>query len=484
MLCAQPSLKFAAALTLGFWAVSATQTFAQSELDRATRPLEQPSNPRNDTLGRLDPERLPVNPDNNNSQDLAGGVRVPNQTPPPIPVDAVPPELRAPDVTQRAVAAPDPYAALGLRLGSFLLFPEIQTGVEYSDNPEQSTGNPQSAFGLRLNPSVRLESNWSRHALRGSVSGDYVFYNRDEIEDQDEFAAEVAARVDITRRTILNLSAGYDLEKASRGGGNQVENSSELADETTLRGEASLAQRFNRLIVTLRGRFEAFGFEDVDLTDGTTQANDDRDYTEYTAALRAGYELSPAVTGFVEAAYTPRRHKQETDDDGFRRDSDGYEVFGGATFRFDALWQGEIAVGYQTRIFDDTRFDRVDGLLARAELTWRPTRLTTVRFTADTEIDETTATSSAAFTTYEAGIRLEHAFLRNLVGFGALNITHRDFSNSAEKETLWELSSGIEYFLNRNVSVVARYNYEQFESNQSGSDYIENSVLMALRLRK
>ena len=49
------------------------------------------------------------------------------------------------------LAEKDPYAALGIRAGSFLLFPTLDLSAGYSTNPERATGEP----------AVRL---WCRHA--------------------------------------------------------------------------------------------------------------------------------------------------------------------------------------------------------------------------------------------------------------------------------------------------------------------------------
>ncbi|MCH8240451.1 MAG: outer membrane beta-barrel protein [Proteobacteria bacterium] len=64
------------------------------------------------------------------------------------------------------IAQDDPYAALGIPMGSFLLFPEITVQRVWDDNPFLSASDPQGDWALVLNPSLQVRSNWSRSTSR------------------------------------------------------------------------------------------------------------------------------------------------------------------------------------------------------------------------------------------------------------------------------------------------------------------------------
>ncbi|MGE0767415.1 MAG: outer membrane beta-barrel protein, partial [Hyphomicrobiaceae bacterium] len=62
----------------------------------------------------------------------------------------------------------DPYAPTGLRLGSFLLFPEAEIDAAAVDNVLRSTSDRQGDVALECRPAARRGSGWG---VRGVVVG-------------------------------------------------------------------------------------------------------------------------------------------------------------------------------------------------------------------------------------------------------------------------------------------------------------------------
>ena len=400
-----------------------------------------------------------------------------------VPAPPPPPALPNSVVREPGGLAPEPYRALGLRTGAFIFYPSVAVGYEYTDNVVRSSTNAKADHGFVVAPGLRVISNWSRHSLRASLLGEYIYYTRKSSPDNESFDVNVDGRIDVKRSTTIDLSLGVAQEKDS-GGANQPANGTELSDQTSYRGSTVFTHKFNRLSFALRGGFEVLEYSDVALTGGGTQTNGDRDYTEYEMGLRTSYELSPALTGFVDTSYQPRRYKQKVDDNGLRRNSDGYEALFGGVVNYDALWQGEVAIGYAWRHFDDPNFKNANSFIYRTALTWQPSRLTRVRFTADSDIEETSVSTAAAVKAYTAGVRIDHSFREQLAGFAAVNFTFRDFSGSAQQERVWQLSSGIEYFLNRNLSLLGAYEYEHLNTNQPQGDYSVNTVSLKMKVKR
>jgi len=430
----------------------------------------------------------PAYPQNSLSDNIGLRSSAPVDAIPPSHLD-VPPPPPPPPALQNAVVqepgglSPEPYRALGLKAGAFIFYPSVAAGYEYTDNVVQSSTNAQADHGLVVTPGLRVMSNWSRHSLRASLSGEYIYYAKKSSPDNQEFDVRVDGRIDVLRGTTIDLSLGVAQANDS-GGANQPADGTELSEETSYRGSTVFSQRFNRLAFALRGGFEVLEYSDVPLSGGGTQTNGDRDYTEYDLGLRTSYELSPALTGFVDTSYQPRRYKQKVDDNGLRRDSDGYEALLGGVINYDAIWQGEAAIGYAWRRFDDPSFKDANSFIFRTALTWQPSRITRVRFTADSDIEETSVSTAAAVNAYTAGVRIDHSFREQLAGFGSANFTFRDFSGSSEQERVWQLSSGLEYFLNRNLSLLGAYEYEHLNTNQPQGDYSVNTVSLKVKVKR
>src|SRR5271163_1858458 len=83
-------------------------------------------------------------------------------TPTQRPEDAGPPLERGASVLDRPRPEYDP---LGLRLGSFFLYPKLELGELYSDNVFATQSNKKTDFITVVSPTLDLRSNWSQNAF-------------------------------------------------------------------------------------------------------------------------------------------------------------------------------------------------------------------------------------------------------------------------------------------------------------------------------
>ncbi len=383
--------------------------------------------------------------------------------------------------TGNAVSAYDP---LGIRVGSFLAYPAVEAGIEFTDNVALADRGRRDDLGYTIAPELRLESNWSRHAATLRASSSHLIYDENSSEDTDDVEVRATGRIDITRDTRVDLEAGFTFGQESRGTAEDDSTAETQPDETVYSATASLTQRFNRMIATIRSNLEVYEFGDAQLTGGGTQSNADRDYTEVAGSLRLGYEWTPAIQPFVEGSYSIRRHDQKTDDDGFRRDSDGHSVVGGVAVNLGPILRGEVSGGYAERRPDDSSLSDVSAVVANASLIWAPTPLTTVTAAVGTSVDETTVTGSSAALSRTAGLNVAHALFDNLTLNAGAEFDYTRYKGAGITEKSYSLSAGMDYLINRNLVVRAGYTYDIFDSNQSDSDYTANTFRIGVRLQQ
>ena len=91
-------------------------------------------------------------------------------------------------------------------------------------------------------------------------------------------------------------------------------------------------------------------------------------------------------------------------------------VKAGSTFAFYRLLTGEIAVGYLQRNYVDPTLQPIQGPTLDAALVYAFSALTNVKLTASTVVGETTVAGTSGVFTRNAGIEVEHAFRRWLIG--------------------------------------------------------------------
>lgn len=383
--------------------------------------------------------------------------------------------------TQRLFAF-EPYDPVGVKMGSFVLFPEIDTGLRWNSNV-LSAPDAESDVAYVLDPSVRLVSDWTRHALEFNARATLSFFNEFQSEDDRGYFVEARGRLDFTRRSNLQGLISHEVEQESRS----AIDASQTPDRTDIesqRAALTFNHRFNRLSVQLRGSFETRDFED-DIFEGVIESNDDRDTDEWEQAVRATWEFKPTLAAFAEVGLIQREFGAPAQSDGIQRDSKGERYRIGLDFGDNgAHLRGEISVGYGIERPDASTLNDVEAFLFDASASYRFNELTTFLLDAHSDIDDTTTTGSAGVITHFIGLEARHAFRRHLVGSVGANISTRDFDSSFLEETEWQMGAGLEYFMNRNIVVYGTYTHTDFDSNEPQSSFVDDEVRIGLRLRR
>lgn len=377
-----------------------------------------------------------------------------------------------------------PYDPIGVRLGSFLLFPEITTEALHTDNALIATDNPESDWATVLTPSLTLKSTWSRHYLEGRFGATRSYYSRFDEANDETFNANLLGRLDVTRRTAIETTALYQRELEDINSVSAPTDAAERTPIITTGGTVQASHRFNRLTASLRGGITEYDYEDVTLAGGGVANNDDRDFTEHKTTARLSYDFRPGVAGFVEGSVNTRDFDSLIDDDGIRRGSDGYQAQAGLTLDLGGKLTGEIAAGYALQDPDEVAFDDISGFVFAAGLEWQATSLTTVNFDASTEIAETTLVDSPGSLVHSAELAFEHAFRRNLIAGISLGYVHEEYTGSGQVDKDYTLGLTGEYLLNRSIALVAGYDHTTSTSTAPGLDTVENEVRMGVRLRR
>ena len=171
--------------------------------------------------------------------------------------------IRKPPPKRKAHSEPDdPYAALGVQAGSFLLFPAVELIGGYDTNPSRGA-NAKGAALYTVAPEVRAQSNWSRHELKGELRGSYTGYSPDTEPtlSRPNINGRLDGRVDVTRDTRIDLDGRVLLATDNPGSPNLQAGLAKLPIYTTFGGGAGLGQKFSRFDVSLKGDAERTAYQ-------------------------------------------------------------------------------------------------------------------------------------------------------------------------------------------------------------------------------
>ncbi|HEX5509751.1 MAG TPA: outer membrane beta-barrel protein [Pseudolabrys sp.] len=379
----------------------------------------------------------------------------------------------------------DPYAPLGVRAGSFLLYPAIELIGGRDSNPGR-VENGRGAWLYTLAPELLARSDWSRHELKAELRGSYTGYSPDETPtlSRPYFNGKIDGRIDVRHDTNINLGTRVLVSTDNPGSPNLQAGLAKLPVYTTFGGNAGLAHRFNRFELSANLDAERTEYQHSVLTDGTTASNKDRDYDQVGGTLRGSYELLPGVKPFVEAGADTRTHDLETDFSGFRRDSKGLVGKAGSSFELTRQLTGEIALGYLRRTYDDPRLPDLEGFIGQGSLTWAATALTSVKMTAASTAGESTIPGVSGILYRDLGLQVDHALRRWLIFTAKAGIGFDEYVGDIRRDKRFSLGAGLTYKFNREVQVKGEVQENWLHSNVSGNDYNATIFLLGLRLQR
>ena len=178
-----------------------------------------------------------------------------------------------------------------------------------------------------------------------------------------------------------------------------------------------------------------------------------------------------------------RVHDLATDFSGFQRDSKGTTFKVGSTVELSRLIIGEAAIGYTRRKYDDPRLDNLQGVIGNAALTWLPSALTTVKFTATSAVQESTLAGVSGMLQRDVGLQLDHSFRRWLIGTVKGGAGFDDYVGSTRFDKRYYIGAGLTYKFNRFVQIKGEVRREWLRSTDNTFDYTANIFLLGLRLQ-
>ncbi len=395
----------------------------------------------------------------------------------------------------RPPAEDDPFAPVGIRLGTFRLRPAIEFIGGLDSNPPRVEGLAGSSL-FTVQPELQVRSDWARHALNADLRGSYTWYKQSYNDplggslgtpasiDRPELDSRVNGRIDVSSLSRADIEGRFLISTDNPGSPNVQAGLRRFPWVTTIGGTLAFTQEFNRFEITAEAALDDVKYQHSVLVDGTSTSNDDRDYHEYAGELRAGYELKPGLEPFVEAGFINSIRELPIDRFGFARTSHTRFAKIGSTIEITDLLIGEVAFGYLRRQFKDPRLPVMQGWTVDGSLIYEATALTTVTLTAATTADEITTPGVAGLFSRGVTARIDHDFRRWLTGTVELGIGHDDYVGSPRSDLNYAVSLSMLYRLSRQMQLRAEVRREWLQSNLPDLSWSADTALLGLRLQR
>lgn len=387
-----------------------------------------------------------------------------------------------PSRSPRRGSEADPFAATGVELGSFVIRPAIEIGVNATDNPAGDSEG-ETAIGFLVAPEIVIRSEDSDHEIEAAFRGEGIFYQKDEF-DEREGEARVRGRYDLTGSTSLEGEAVYSYSLDSFDDPDTPDAAAERPAVESVEAEFGGTQRFGPLAIGATGAVDRTVNEDVALAGGRIASRRELDNTEYEARVRASYEASGAMTPYAEVEAGRRNYDQEVDDNGFERASIWGELRGGLIVDLGSKLDGEVVVGYRHEDIEDERLDDIDAVVAAASVMWSPRRLTEIRVALSTDVRPTSVSDASGSLIYSATITALRRVSARLGLEAGLGFDRERFIGIDRSEDTFSGFAGVSYALNRSASLEARYVHERSDGTEPDDDSKANTVTLRIRLQR
>jgi hypothetical protein len=390
------------------------------------------------------------------------------------------PELQS--VSQR----PHPeYDALGIRAGSFIVFPTADLSENYDSNVYAIPTGVKSDFYTELAPDVAVDSNWNNHALDFDVGSDTRRYNKQVSENTTDAHAAVNGRLDYLRDIYFLGGLKYQRLHEDRTSPDSLVGQKNPTKYQVAGAGLGYVHESGRLGFRIDGDTNFYSYDNAQTATGATVVETDRNRVEYEVKPRLQYEIIPGYNAFVQASGNWRTYQAKFDQNGFQRDSSGWEVDAGTAIELTRLIVGEIYAGYLSQSYTDSRLRTASGVGFGSNLLWSVTELTSVKFTAQRAVQETIVTNTVGTTVVPAasdlqsnvGVSVEHELLRNVLLTAGVGYTRDDFQGISRTDDSYSGSAGGRYLINRYLSANLNFTYTKRDSSQSINNFDRELVM-------
>jgi hypothetical protein len=352
------------------------------------------------------------------------------------------------------------YEAIGLRAGTFSVYPKVDLDLGYEDNIFASETNEQSDTIYRIAPRVDAASQWSRHSLTAFARAVITRYSDFETENNDSWSVGANGRLDVTREAVLGGGLEYGREIEPRTASSSPGSLAEPVRFDVLRTYATATRTFTRLRLSARADLRKYDYEDVRSVSGAILEQDYRDQTNYEFTGRGDYAVSPALAVFGSVSLNNREHETTSNPLIPNRDSSGYNILAGVDFELGELTRGFASVGYIEQTFDSAIYGELSGISSSVSLEYFPSPLLTLGGTINRSVSDSGIIGVAGFLVTNAEIRADYEFRRNIIIGSRLGYTQEDFESLDVVNDRWYAGLRATYLLNRRLGLTASYDYE------------------------
>ena len=355
------------------------------------------------------------------------------------------------------------YEQAGMRLGSFIIRPNLNEGIGYNSNINGTSGGPSSWF-VETNPSLQINSDWGRNALGAYLSADSFVYPQQSNQNQVSWQGGIGGAYTIGRGDLTLAYAHLSLfETPTEIGAPRTATPLPYTVDDVRTGYTF---DFGRWSLSPNFEFQHYQYGSAIIGGVVSdQSFRDEDAFIYGGSLR--YDLSGKTGVLVVLRGTSSQFVQQPNGLPSLSSNSG-AALAGIDYKYDGLWRYQLLVGFEVRTFANAAVKTHTSPILQGTVIYTPTGLTTLTATALRTIEDPTTASNFGFNYTRGQLRVDHEYLRNVLLDGEVGIENASYIGGGS-QTYYYAGTGLTWLINRNMRLSAHY---QFTEGNNGSGVV------------
>lgn len=374
-----------------------------------------------------------------------------------------------------------PFQPDGIRVGNYIMSPSLGVETSFDDNVYASRTNKKSDVRIDIVPVLRMQSQFSRHALDFAFGGRFAKYAEHDNYDTADGFATMAGALHFDHAHTLSLRVLSEIDHDDSLVPDKPSNARSPTQVWHNSVAVGLKRDAGRLWASVGGKAERWDYRDVSAFDGSVFDQDARDLQMISANARVGYRFSPGY----EAQGQVRALRQTTPGNlAENRDAIGWEVAAGLAAELNPLLRWRLFGGYAQREFDRADLGTVGAATAEAEVQWLASALWNVTLTLRRELNDAASTAGAnARIDNKAKARIDYEVLRNLVFTIQGEYRLSDYVGIERQDELFVGKVGLQYLHTKNWTFQLSWENQQRMSDVAEAEFTRNRVWFEGKLR-
>jgi hypothetical protein len=418
--------------------------------------------------------------------------QMPVPTPPTAPTDASQRPEQFGQFLQRGQTVLDrprpEYDPLGLRFGSFFLYPRITADEVFNDNIYATKNNTRSDFITVISPTLDLRSNWSNHQFNMTAGANVGTFVRSSTENYGDYFIGADGRYDFSRNLAGLAAAKYEHLHEDRDSVDAPTTSRNPVEYDAYTGRLAFTQHDLRIGYTAGVDFRREDYTNAAFPSGVPIIENVRNLNTYSPNVQFTYEVAPRYQAFIRGNGDFRRYDHFDPGIGGRRDSNGFRADVGGRFDLTGVTYVEVAIGYLDQQYDSPALSPISGLDASAKVVWNVTQITSISVNALRTAQDANTTALAAsgnpvnspgYLQSVVGLAIDHELLRNVILHGEADYENDDYIGFDRTDNRIDIGVGARYMFTRNLYLGGSFTYSnRGSSGQYATDQFNRDLIM------